>query len=126
MNTYQRISRAYQSAGNLRSQRERDAEVFDVIGARLRDAQPQGGIPLAKALADNNRLWLTVTTITLDDNNPQPVPVRKSMLALANAVLKEMGKPAPDIRMLIEANSNVAEGLRGRSPGSLPRAASGG
>jgi flagellar biosynthesis regulator FlaF len=118
MNNYQRISRAYQTAGNLRSQRDRDAEVFDVFAARLRDAQMEGGMALARALAGNNNLWQTVTTVTLDDNNPQPLHVRRSMLALANSILKEMIKPKPDVRLLIEVNCNVAAGLRGVAPNS--------
>jgi hypothetical protein len=117
MNNYQRITRAYQSAVNLRSQRERDADVFEVFASRLRAAEHEGGLALAKALADNDRLWRTVTTITLDDNNPQPVQVRKSMLALAKAVIEEMALKAPDIRLLIETNANIAAGLRGFPPG---------
>lgn len=116
MNGYQRIARAYQSAVNLRSQRERDADVFDIFASRLREAEKEGGLPLAKALADNSRLWHTVTTVTLDDNNPQPVHVRKNLLALATTITHEMTKLQPDIRLLIETNSNIAAGLRGVSP----------
>jgi hypothetical protein len=123
MNNYQRISRAYQTAGNLRSQRERDAEVFDVFASRSREAERDGGMALAKALADNNRLWRTVTTVTLDDNNPQPVQVRKSMLRLANSVIAEMSKPKPDIGVLIKANGHVAAGLRGIVPDAVPAGA---
>jgi flagellar biosynthesis regulator FlaF len=116
MSGYRDIAKAYQSAVNLRSLRERDAEVFDVFAARLRDAEKSGTIPLAKALADNGRLWQTVTTITLDSNNPQPLAIRKSLLALAASVIKEMNGPAPNIQMLIEINGNVAAGLRGIPP----------
>jgi len=117
MNNYRRITRAYQSAVNLRPQRERDADVFEIFASRLRAAEHEGGLALAKALADNNRLWRTVTTIILDDNNPQPVQLRKSMLALANTVIEEMARTAPDIRFLIETNDNIAAGLRGIAPG---------
>ena len=116
MNNFQRINRAYQNAVNLRSQRERDADVFDIFASRLRGAEQEGGLALAKALADNRRLWHTVVTVTIDDNNPQPMPVRKSMLKLAQTVIDEMGKSEPDIRILVETNANVAAGLRGISP----------
>ncbi len=116
MSNFQRMARAYQNAGNLRSQRERDADVFDIFASRLREGEREGGLTLAKALADNARLWRTVTTITLDDNNPQPASIRRSMLLLANSIMHEMGKPDPNLRILIEANCNVAAGLRGVAP----------
>ena len=122
MSGYRNITKAYQSAVNLRSQRERDAEVFDIFAARLRDAENSGAIPLAKALADNLTLWQTVTTLTLDDNNPQPAAIRKSLLSLAAAVVKEMRAHQPDIQALIEINRNVAAGLRGIAPGRVPAA----
>ena len=117
MNNHQRMTRAYQSAVNLRSLRERDADVFEIFASRLREAEIGGGLALAKALADNSRLWHTVTTVTLDDNNPQPVHVRKSLLGLARSVIQEMARPEPDIRFLIQTNNNVAAGLRGVLPG---------
>ncbi len=116
MSGYRDITKAYQSAVNLRSLRERDAEVFDVFASRLRDAEKLGGIPLAKAIADNGTLWQTVTTITLDSNNPQPAHIRRSLLALAASVLREMQASAPNIRALIEINDNIAAGLRGTAP----------
>ncbi len=122
MSGYRDITKAYQSAVNLRSQRERDAEVFDVFASRLRNAENAGAIALAKALADNATLWRTVTTITLDSNNPQPVAIRKSLLALAATVIKEMAAPKPDIQVLIEINDNIAAGLRGIPPVRGPAA----
>lgn len=116
MNSYQQITRAYQTAVNLRSLRERDADVFEIFASRLRRGEKEGGMTLVKALADNNKLWHTVTAVTLDDSNPQPVHVRKSLLALANSVLKETAKEQPDIRVLIEINNNIAAGLRGTAP----------
>jgi flagellar biosynthesis regulator FlaF len=120
MSGYRDITKAYQSAVNLRSQRERDAEVFDVFAARLRDAENAGAIALAKALADNFTLWQTVTTVTLDSNNPQPAAIRKSLLSLAASVLREMREAKPNIQALIEINGNVAAGLRGISPTREP------
>jgi flagellar biosynthesis regulator FlaF len=116
MSGYRDITKAYQSAVNLRSQRERDAEVFEIFAARLRDAVTAGAIPLAKALADNFTLWQTVTTITLDSNNPQPAEIRRSLLSLAASVAEEMRAPKPNIQALIEINGNVAAGLRGIAP----------
>jgi hypothetical protein len=114
------MTRAYQTAVNLRSQRERDADVFDIFAGRLRDAEQAGGLALAKALADNDRLWRTVTTITLDDNNPQPAPFRKSLLALAHSVIQEMARETPDLSFLIATNGSIAAGLRGTPPGGSP------
>jgi hypothetical protein len=120
MNGYRDSTKAYQSAVNLRSLRDRDAEVFEVFASRLREAEPAGGIPLAKALADYGILWQTVTTITLDSNNPQSVEIRRSLLNLAAAVMKEMNEPKPDIGVLIKINSNIAAGLRGIAPANEP------
>jgi hypothetical protein len=120
MSGYRDSAKAYQSAVNLRSLRDRDAEVFEVIAARLRDAEQAGSIPLAKALADYGILWQTVTTVTLDSNNPQPVEIRKSLLNLAAAVMKEMNEPKPDIGVLIRINNNIAAGLRGINPTIAP------
>ncbi len=116
MSGYRNSTKAYQSAVNLRSLRERDAEVFEVFASRLSEAEKAGGIPLAKALADYGILWQTVTTITLDSNNPQPVEIRKSLLSLAALVIKEMKEPKPDIGVLITINGNIAAGLRGIIP----------
>jgi flagellar biosynthesis regulator FlaF len=112
---------AYKSAVNLRSQRERDAEVFEVIAARLRAAEKDGAIAIAKALADNSNLWYTVITLSLDSTNPQPLHIRQSLLRLAASVLREMKQTRPDIRSLIEINGNIAAGLRGIAPMSDAR-----
>jgi flagellar biosynthesis regulator FlaF len=120
MSGYQHISRAYQSAVQLRPQREQDAEVFEIMATRLREAQPEGALAIIKAIAQNRTLWQTVYTLTLDDNNPQPVHVRKSMASLAKSVLAEMNKATPDIGSLIEINGNIASGLRGAQPSGGP------
>ncbi len=118
MSGYRGGTKAYQSAVNLRSLRDRDAEVFEVIALRLREAEKAGAIALAKALADYGTLWRTVTTITLDNNNPQSLEIRKSLLSLAASVIKEMEEPKPDIGVLIQINNNIAAGLRGIAPPS--------
>ena len=118
MSGYREISRAYQTAVNLRSLRERDADVFDIAASRLHDAEHQGGLPLAKALADNGRLWQTITTLTLDTNNPQPIRVRQSLISIASSVIREMKLPKVNVAFLIEVNRNVAAGLRGVPPSS--------
>ncbi len=116
MNSYSRIAQAYKNAGNLRTQREQDADVFDFFASILQEAEQKGGIDLTKALADNNKLWHTVVAVAMDDNNPQPVHIRKSMVVLANNIISEIAKPDPNIQLLIETNGKIAAGLRGIAP----------
>jgi flagellar biosynthesis regulator FlaF len=118
MSGYREINKAYQSAINLRSQRDQEADVFDIARSKLRDGLETGSLPLSKALADNTRLWQTVVTLTLDPNNPQPTHIRQSLLSLATAVTREMQRPKPNVNFLIEVNGNIAAGLRGIPPTS--------
>lgn len=116
MSDYRNSNRAYQTAVNLRSLRDRDADVFDIAKSRLQEAQTDDKLALVKALADNARLWQTVINLNLDSNNPQPVNVRKSLVSLGNAVVREMQQVSPNIKFLIDINANIAAGLRGDRP----------
>lgn len=116
MSSYNSVSQAYKTAVSLRTQRERDADVFEFFASVLYEAKKQRGIALIKALADNARLWHTVAAVAMDDNNPQPIHIRKSMAMLANNIVHEIAKPDPDIQLLIETNGKMAAGLRGIAP----------
>jgi flagellar biosynthesis activator protein FlaF len=111
MQTMMRAARAYQAATTHRSQREQEADVFrQTIGA-LRAARDAGPIPRLRALADNRRLWLTVTDLMHDPESELPVDLRASIVSVGLAVQREMDRDRPDFDFLIEINQNIAEGL---------------
>jgi flagellar biosynthesis regulator FlaF len=116
MSGYREINKAYQSAVSLRPQRDRDADVFDIVRSRLQEAQQNGNLALVKAFADNARLWHTVINANLDDSNPQEQKIRASLVSLGYAVVREMKESSPNIGFLIEVNNNIAAGLRGVPP----------
>jgi flagellar biosynthesis regulator FlaF len=104
-------TRAYEAAATHRSAREQEADVFrHAIGAlkAARDAEPLSRI---RALADNRRLWLTVTDLMRDPTNALPQPLRASIVSVGLAVQREMESDTPDFEFLISINENIAAGL---------------
>ena len=104
-------TRAYEAAATHRSAREQEADVFrHAIGAlkAARDAEPLSRI---RALADNRRLWLTVTDLMRDPANALPQPLRASIVSVGLAVQREMESDTPDFEFLISINENIAAGL---------------
>jgi flagellar biosynthesis regulator FlaF len=111
MQTMMRAARAYQAATTHRSQREQEADVFrHAIGA-LVSARGAGPIPRLRALADNRRLWLTVTDLMHDPDSGLPVELRASIVSVGLAVQREMDLEQPNFDFLIEINKSIAEGL---------------
>jgi flagellar protein FlaF len=111
MHTITQAARAYQAATTHRSQREQEADVFrHAIGA-LKAARGAGPIPRLRALADNRRLWLTVTDLMHDPESGLPMELRASIVSVGLAVQREMDREQPDFGFLIEINQTIAEGL---------------
>src|ERR1700685_2980934 len=104
-------TRAYEAAASQRSLREQEADVFrHAIGAlkAARDTEPLSRVA---ALANNRRLWLTVTDLMRDPTNALPQPLRASIVSVGLAVQREMERDAPDFDFLIAINENIAAGL---------------
>jgi flagellar biosynthesis regulator FlaF len=106
---------AYRTASCYRSQRDQEADVFRqaTVGLkRVRDNAPR--IQKIRALADNRRLWMTVTDLMRDPANSLPEPLRASIISVGLSVQREMDQETPDIDFLIAINENIAAGLAGQ------------
>jgi len=112
MTTLRGATRAYQAASAHRSLREQEAEVFRQSNAGLARVR-QGGTMLARvrALADNDRLWLTLVDTLRDPENRLPAELRGSLISVGLAVRREMRSPEPDLTFLMEINEHLAAGL---------------
>ena len=112
MQTVRTASRAYQSAATHRSQREQEADVFrHAIGA-LKSARNAVPIhPRSRALADNRRLWLTVTDLMHDPASGLPTELRASIVSVSIAVQREMDRERPNFEFLIDINQTFVDGL---------------
>ena len=111
MQTMTRAARAYDAATTNRSQRAQEADVFRRANGALKTARDAGTIPRAQAVADNRRLWLTVTDLMRDPLNPLPDALRASIVSVGMAVQREMNHDSPDFDFLIAINENIAAGL---------------
>ena len=104
--------RAYSAASEHRSVREQEADVFRRANAALRHARENSKrITRVRALADNDRLWLTVMGLISDPTNALPDTLRASIISVGLAVQREMQKDDPDLDFLIAVNENIAAGL---------------
>ena len=103
--------RAYQVAADSRSLRAQEADVFFRATGALRNARHGEPVDKVRAIADNQRLWLTVLGLVQDPANQLPAPVRASLISVGRSVQREMDQPAPDFEFLIAVNENIAAGL---------------
>ncbi len=111
MQTVTQAARAYQAGATHRSQREQEADVFRRTIGALKSARDAGPIPRLRALADNRRLWLTVTDLMHDPASELPMDLRASIVSVGLAVQREMDRDQPNFDFLIEINRTIAEGL---------------
>lgn len=106
-------TRAYRASASHRSLRDQEADVFRYAIGALRSARDEGPLPRVKALADNRRLWGTVTDLMRDPDNKLPEALRAQIVSLGLAVQRNMDGEAPDFDFLIGVNENMAAGLSG-------------
>lgn len=109
--------RAYANAADLRSDREREADVFLRVNAALRQSMEGGPVARAKALADMTRLWNAVVDAVRDPRNLLADPLKASIISVGLAVQREIGSPNPDFDFLMTVNENMAGGLTARPAG---------
>ncbi len=114
MTTARGTARAYQATSVHRSLKEQEAEVFRQANAGLKRVR-RGSTVLARvrALADNERLWLTLIGTLQDPANRLPEMLRGSIISVGIAVQREMRAKDPDLDFLIDINENIAIGLAG-------------
>jgi flagellar biosynthesis activator protein FlaF len=115
MLSLRQASNAYAASASHRSLREQEAEVFKRTNAVLRRAMQRGGVARVRALADNQLLWSTVTTLLVDPDNALPAELRAAIVSVAMAVQREMRASEPDFEFLLTINQNMADGLSGIS-----------
>ncbi|WP_081432862.1 flagellar biosynthesis regulator FlaF [Acidiphilium cryptum] len=105
--------KAYESANQLRGQREQDAEVFRTVSSMLRAADDD--LSRTRALATARRLWQTILATNLDPLNPLPAPLRAQIVSVANNILQQTNDQSPDLEVIAIIGDNFAEGLSGRA-----------
>jgi flagellar biosynthesis regulator FlaF len=108
-----RASHAYASAAVIRSPRQQEADVFRLVTARLQASRVSSPIERVRALADNRRLWTTVTDLVRDVRNPLPPETRAGIISIGLSVQREMDADEPNFDFLISINKNMADGLSG-------------
>lgn len=106
-------SRAYAVASVNRTIRQQEADIFQLVIARLQAARQSGPIARIRALADNRRLWTTVSDLVRDGNNPLPPATRAGLVSIGLTVQREMDSEEPNFDFLITINKHIAEGLSG-------------
>jgi flagellar protein FlaF len=106
-------SRAYAAASANRSVREQEADLFRLVVARLQAARQSGPVARVRALADNRRLWTTVSDLVRDDGNPLPPATKAGLVSIGLVVQQEMNTDEPNFDFLITINKQIAEGLSG-------------
>lgn len=106
-------SQAYKKSATFRNVREQEADVFIRVNAVLRAARQGNALTRTKALADNDRLWITLIDLLKDPENPLPKPLRASLVSVGGAVQREASLPEPDFGFLIGINEQIAAGLSG-------------
>jgi flagellar biosynthesis regulator FlaF len=106
-------SRAYAAATVNRTTRQQEADIFLLVIARLQAAREASLIDRVRALADNRRLWTTVSDLMRDGDNPLPAETRAGMVSIGLTVQREMDADEPNFDFLININKQIAEGLSG-------------
>jgi flagellar biosynthesis regulator FlaF len=103
------------AAGSYRRQltpKQMEAEVYARATRALREAMDnENPAILARALADNRRLWDAVLAAVIDPSNRLPVPLRAQIASLARSVLRECDAESPDTDLIIEVNEQIAAAL---------------
>jgi flagellar protein FlaF len=106
-------SRAYATASVNKTTRQQEADIFRLVVSRLQAARQSGPIDRVRALADNRRLWTTVSDLLRDPTNPLPPETRAGLVSIGLTVQREMDSDDPNFDFLITINKNIAEGLSG-------------
>lgn len=105
--------RGYETASSFRSTREQEADVFRRVNGALRASEQGSPVQRVRALADNRRLWRTMSDLLRDPDNGLPRETRAALLSIGLTVEREMEEDQPDLAFLIAVNENIAAGLSG-------------
>jgi len=120
MSPHKQARSAYASASSsIRTGRDSEYAVFAQVTSALRavDEKDRAAFArLAHAVTDNQRLWGVLATDLMHDDNLLPVPLRATLVSLAEFVRKHslavLGGRA-SVAPLIDINTMIMKGLRG-------------
>ncbi len=105
---------AYRKSASHRTLREQEADVFYRVNASLRAACKDKPAAVARAIADDERLWITLMDVLTDPANGLPEETRAAILSVGHAIRREFKSTTPDLAFLIDMNEQIAAGLAGR------------
>ena len=108
-----KASRAYAANAASRDPRAQEADVFRRASAALRVSKGGSDTARVRALADNDRLWGSVTAVLSDPANRLPAALRATIISVGRAVQREMQSAAPDFDFLVQVNEDIVAGLIG-------------
>ena len=91
--------------------KQMEAEVFARATRAIRKAEAGGPLEVARALADNRRLWDAVHGAVIDPQNALPVALRAQIASVALAVIRECEAEQPDLAFIAETNDHFAAAL---------------
>lgn len=91
--------------------KQMEAEVFARATRAIRAAEAGGPLAIARAIADNRRLWDAVHDSVVDPANALAPALRARIASIALAVLRECGAEAPDLGFIAETNEHFASAL---------------
>ncbi len=115
MQSMMQAAQAYRAAAAHRSMREQQADVFRQANGALNAGRGGNAVTLARALAENRQLWVTVIGLMRDPANPLPTELRASIVSVGLAVQRDMDRDTPDFDFLISINEHIAAGLSGNA-----------
>jgi flagellar protein FlaF len=109
-------ARSAYAAAPERTARDAEYANFASVTRELRAADAKDFPALARADTDNQRLWGTLAEDLMSDGNALPVPLRASLISLAEFVRRHsmavLGGRA-SVAALVDINTAIMKGLRG-------------
>lgn len=114
MSLAHQATRAYQAVAAARSPREQEADLFRDANAALRTSRTSTPMAMARAIADNKRLWSLVDILLRDEDNQMPLGLRAQIVSLGLAVRRELDRREPNFDFVIGINEHIAAGLSGQ------------
>ncbi|WP_424811917.1 flagellar biosynthesis regulator FlaF [Roseococcus sp. YIM B11640] len=92
--------------------KQAEAQIYARATRALREAlELDNPVALARAMADNRRLWDAVLGSVVDPANQLPISLRGQIASVARTILRECDAEAPDANLIIEINEHMAAAL---------------
>ncbi|MCG8490536.1 MAG: flagellar biosynthesis regulator FlaF [Sneathiellales bacterium] len=108
---------AYQQANrNSENPRQTEYRAFAIFTRALEEAEAEGPMAVVKAVADNQRLWVTLQMDLASPGNELPKELKAQLLSIAiwvNKYSTDAMKGEASLEPLVTVNKQIMEGLRG-------------